>query len=251
MSQETQLRKRKWKRLFRSVAWPTIAGGGILLAGVATGQILAPLGFVGMGLLALGTAVGVYRWTLGGERLTEEARADLETETAREHVAYLKTLRGRMRRDRDPRTTKMVKKLKDVYDRLTARGIPESADSVTKRRAGMAEVHQGARGLYQSCLDMLERSLELWNGARKMATESSRAQLLKSRDEILDQVEESINHLDRTLDQIQVAKLGQDDSISADNSQLQQELEQGLEVARRVEERMRDLEHDLRMKERT
>ena len=78
----------------------------------------------------------------------------------REHAAYLRELRRRLRGDRDPRTSNMVKKLKQVYDRLWSMvpdvGADENAASL------LTAVHRQVRDLYDSCVKLLERSLQLW-----------------------------------------------------------------------------------------
>ena len=84
-----------------------------------------------------------------------------------------------------------------------------------------------------------------------MATDRAKHEMLDSRDDLLEQVETSIGHLESTLDNLQTVQIQRtDEELSDRNARLRQELDQGLEVARAVEKRMEDLERQLRDVER-
>jgi hypothetical protein len=114
------------------------------------------------------------------------------------------------------------------------------------------EVYQQAMELYQSCLTLLKRTFELWIASRSVSTDRARHQLLDARDELLGQVEQSVDHLNASLDSLQTSGIDRTrEELALHNSQLQQELEQGLEVARAVEKRMDELEREIRVSEQT
>ena len=242
----TGLFGQKVKRLLRSpsVLLPALAGG--FFSVVAWGSVASSFFWPGLGLLGLATVVGGLRWTLGRKKLDQTALDDLLRKQEREHQARLKDVRRLMRRDRDPRTSQMVKNLKSVFERLWTL-TPDPIDEWKEP----TEVYAQIAALYDTCLSMLERSFEFWHAARSVATDGAKHHLLDSRDGLLDQVETSIGHLEATLDGLHTAQIERsDDALTDRNSRLQQELEQGLEVARAVEKRMEDLEWQLRKIER-
>jgi hypothetical protein len=206
---------------------------------------VAAAALVGAGCLAASGAAAWFRWRWRQAALTELAVTDIRLRAHRNHLVYLKQLRRRMRRDRDPRSSRIVRGLLRIYERLRT----SESDSERDATRTLREIHDQARALYQSCLRLVERTLELWEGARRMATDVSRQQLLNSRGEMLDQVEASIGHLQRSLDELQGTALRRQEDLTSDHARLRQELDQGLEVARRVEERMGELERELRIAE--
>ena len=107
----------------------------------------------------------------------------------------------------------------------------------------LPEVKEKTGQLYRSCLASLERSLVLRDAALEMMTESARRNLFKSREALIGEVGTTIRHLAATLDFLQTAKLEKDDDLH--RARMWEELDFGLEVARRVEDRMNDLEQSL------
>jgi hypothetical protein len=81
--------------------------------------------------------------------------------------------------------------------------------------------------------------------SRDVATESARRKLGQSREQLITEVQESVGHLELTLDHMQTAQLKDETGLRADALRLRTELDEGLEVARQVEIRMQDLEFDL------
>jgi methyl-accepting chemotaxis protein len=74
-----------------------------------------------------------------------------------------------------------------------------------------------------------------------MATAEARETVLRSRGELLEEVTRSVEQLGASIDQIQVSALAQG-AGSSDLAKIRSELDVGLEVARRVQERMEDLD---------
>jgi hypothetical protein len=111
------------------------------------------------------------------------------------------------------------------------------------------ELADKAEELYTSCVTTLERSFELYQAAQGMATSEARDELLRSRDALVGEVVQSVDHLGGTVDYLQSAGLagGADET---NLGRIRDELETGLEVARRVSERVSRLEQDLAERER-
>ena len=237
-----------WKRRFRrlltapTVLFPAVIGGGLSL--LAWGS-LGTIGVMGLGFLGLAGLVAATKLTIGKDKLTEQAWQDELKRQERVYRDELKSLRKVLRRDRDRHTSGMAKKLRDAFQRMWSLTPDPGEDGSIGQQFVLVDQ------LYRSCFGLLRRSVELWKAAQTVRTDEARDRLMASRDSVIGQVENSIRHLDATLDHLQTASLGNDESeMTARNQELQDELEKGLEVARAVEQRMEDLEHQLRRIER-
>ena len=224
------------------VLLPSLIGAGALLLSAGKGQLRV----VGLAALAFAAFNATRRWFASGDELTERAWRGLQRKASQEHAKYLRQLRRELRGDRDPRTSIMLKKLQRVHDRLLM------ADRWQRDGASemFGEIRVQANALYQVCLRLLERSLEIWKVSRDMATESARRQLRDSREQLVTEVQHSIDNLEQTLDHMQTSQLKQGSQVQADATRLREELDEGLTVARQVEQRMRQLEVDLESRQR-
>ncbi len=170
--------------------------------------------------------------------MTEIAYRDLQKRTREVRMREIRELRRSLRSDRDPRTSNMLKRLQRIYDRL-----------LESERAGIdpvyKEVSVQANRLHQSCMELLRMSLRLWKASREVTTESVRKQLETSRESSINEVQEGIINLERSLDHLQTSELrgGASDEVNA--ARLRKELDEGLNVARRVENRIRSLDSEL------
>ena len=158
-----QIRRAKLVRLlvWPGVLVPAVLGAASLTLGVLTRGFSGPLVWAGLAAIGIGAAGAAYRWFAAADTLDQQAVVAIGRRAAKEHLDYLKQLRRRLRRDRDPRTGKGLKRLHGTYERL---GRFE-----TRVRPGgsrlLIDVALQAKQLYQSCLDLLERSLVLWNAS--------------------------------------------------------------------------------------
>jgi hypothetical protein len=236
------LHGRAFKRVLRSplVSIPGVVGAGLFLLAVIGGAPVGTLGLVGLAGMGAAAVVAAFRWWTARDKYLEKARHDLLRDQQRTEMARLNHLRRQVRADADVRTNRAIGKLRDLYRRLVqvrAEGRPSDAPTV-------AELQQSAERLYRSCLAALERSLAQWDAAQQMTTEESRGQMLASREALLAELDESIGHLGRTLDHLQAMPL-KHDPRGEDLARVREELDMGLAVARRVEQRMDELDRDL------
>ena len=222
----------------------------MLLGGMVFGLNLHQIELFGLGTLfsgaawsclALGSFAAVRAW-LSGDRLTERAFLDIQKKARTQHTERLRSLRRSLRLDRDRRTSNMLRQLQKIYDRLLA---TERWTSQQSAEPIYEEVRVQANNLYASCLNLLERSLQIWKVSREVTTESARVELNQSRESIISEVEQGISNLEQTLDHMQTTQLKGGSQLKEDSIRLRRELDEGLEVARRVEQRMKELEKDI------
>ncbi len=238
-----RFRKRFLTRLVASpwVGVPAGLGLASLGLGIVLGHPLGFFGFMGVVGILLGVGMGATRWVLGYDQIARQAFEEVLSETERSHYAFLDGLEKRLHGDGDPRTIASVRDLRKIYRRLERAGMVGEGGSGEL----LPEIRDHSVELYESCVESLERTLAFWNAAQEMATREAREKLLRSREELLAEIRQSIHHLGATLDHLQTAAL-QSERPGQELSEMRRELEMGLEVARRVSSRMDQLERGVR-----
>lgn len=209
--------------------------------GAAVGLLAdPPAAWLGWAAVGLGVATLAWKLTVGSWPLTRKAESELRNQANREHRAYLRQLQQKLRTDRDPQTGEMLRKLRDLYGRLDdITGDPQL------QQPWQTEVVEQIHSLYQSSLKALERSFELWHRGQDMATDETRQQLLDWRSDVLGEVGRSIEQLAKTADQVQASAVKRE-LPEDDLARMRQELQQGLTVARNVEQQIEKLENELK-----
>jgi hypothetical protein len=238
----SRLRK---KVLLDLVSWPWALFPGVggltlmLLAGAAN-QAAPYVAFAGLASLLAGIGSLATRWIYRAEDVTKKAFEELQAEALKKEERDLDALDRRLRQeDDDPRTERHLAQLRRLYT-----GFRNDSTWATRMKQGAAvEIAQKVESLFRGCVHSLERSLELWQTAHKMATKDARAKVLEVREHLLEEIEQSIQQLARTIDEVQALAVKAKEQ--QDLAQIRQELNESLAVARRVEERMQALEAEL------
>lgn len=238
--------------LLKLTTSPTVLGPAVLGASAAAIGLAAAspvLAFVGAAGVLFGGGVLASRWAFGFDRLVaKEAEALNRREEAAQRRA-LRSLELRLRGDGDRRTEDWLRRMTAMRDRFD--DDREAAQAEGPRAAArLAELAPRVDELFDHCIASLERSLRLNETARRMNTREMRLRTLEARESVLDEVERSVDHLALVLDR--VAELGvmheADAQIEQRMAAVRTELDESLNVARRVEERMgairRGLESD-------
>lgn len=239
----SRLRSRMLYRLFAAprVSLPLWLGAGFLLIATLSGNPTGYLGFLGVASLVFAFGTAATRWVLHRDRLAAETYEQLKTEAERNHYLYLHHLWRRLRMDRDPRTRQYLTQMRRLYQRMERAGV--LGKRVDTRL--LPEIREKTEQLYRSCLAALERTHDYWQATRDMATDEGRREAVAGRETLLAEVNRSIERLNATLDHLQAAALRRDDQTQQLTS-IREELDEGLAVAKRVEERMEELDRSLR-----
>lgn len=238
-----RLRRRKLRRLLKSprVRLPLWLGMAALFVAALSNAPTGALGIVGIVAIVFALFNAVTRWFLHGNELAEQAQADLRAEAARNHQLYLHDLWRRLRLDQDPRTKQYLLAMRRLYQRMERTGVSGSRlDSSL-----LPEIREKTEQLYRSALVALEHTLDYWIAAHEMVTAEGRREAISTRETLLAEVGRSIDHLNTTLDHLQAAALRHEDQAQR-LADVRQELDMGLEVAKRVESRMDEFDRSLR-----
>jgi hypothetical protein len=224
------------------VAVPAVAGAGATALAALLGVLGHPSGmlsFVGLSGLLFGAGMAATRLLLDTESLVAsvyEGSMKDESESG-EHETYLRQLAQRLRADGDERTRECLEQLRRLHRRMSKSGLVDGEGSSPM----LPEIRRKVEQLHWSCLRSLEKSLDFWQAAMEMATPSARQEMLGRREQLLEEVEGSIRHLAATVDHLRAKQLSRDDR-GGELVEVRKELEMGLEVARRVERRIDELE---------
>jgi hypothetical protein len=235
------LTKRILLNLFRSplVSVPIALGAATWAAGLAMGEPVGFLSFLGFLGVSMGIGTGLTKLVLFTKGMTRCTFQNVWDDQDHTQDSYLDQLDERLAADNDPRTNEYIAELRRQRDRLVnSELINNHAHSKI-----LPEIKSNAEKLFHSCLNSLERSLVFWDAANQMATREARQELLDSREQLLDEIRNSVCLLGMSLDCLHTSALRRDDTT--DLAQIRQELEMGLEVAQRVEQRMMQIENGL------
>jgi hypothetical protein len=223
-----------------AVLIPGLLGLGLLCAALLTGQATGVLGFAGVCGVLTGIGALATRWITKFDRITREAIEDLQRQASREEERMLDALDRKLQEDEDPRTEESLRELREIY----ASFKQDSGWSRDMRSKTAMEIASKVETLFQGCLESLRGSLELWEAASKMRTRESRKAILERREALVGEIRESIRQLAKTVDGVRALSLHSGET--QDLARVRRELDESLEVARRVEERMRSFDSDLR-----
>lgn len=208
-----------------------IAGGlTALMASWATGGN-ATLTFAGIAGALGGVGILTSRIILGLDKLTEKAYDYFVERQRTDRESSLERLDSLLVQDRDSRTQNCLRELRHLYSRLN--------DKVDSGRITPAayDVIEGVDKMFSVCVKQLEHSLELWETAKTMRG-PARDSILTQRDALVREVCESVVHLGKTVDQFHLVTTKKN---SEDLARLRLELDESLDIARRVEERKAEL----------
>jgi len=210
-----------------STLLPLVGGLSLLVGGWAL-EAGAAVGFLGVVGVLAGLGMAATRLIFGLEDITNRAYEYLHDEEWKKQEKVLDKLDHRLLRDRDPRTQTALRQVRHLYTTLV--------DDVKtgKITRNTHEVLQKVEGLFRACVAQLERSYKLWSTARKISGEA-RQRILQQREHVVQEVVGSVEHLDRTIEQLRglTAKTDQQDL-----GRLRSELDEAIEVARRTEQRL-------------
>ena len=189
--------------------------------------------FAGLSSLLIAGGAAATRWIFGGPRIVEKAMAAEAARQRARREAELDALDAKLAADGDGRTESALRRLRALHERLWT-DDPDGRPPT--------EILRKAEELFRFSVQSLERTLAFQSAAGALATRDAKLAVAQRRDGLVREVGEGVDQLARTLDQIQLLKLeeGGGRTLAA----LRADLDAGLAVARRVDERLRGMEAD-------
>lgn len=191
---------------------------------------------LGLGMVGILGGLGIFatRLILGLEDITNKAYEYLHADKLKKQEEALDELQDKLRKDRDPRTQKSLRELRELYSTFVE---DVNAGKITRAAHEVLEI---VEELFCASVDQLKRSYELWQSARKK-DEPSKEKTLQRREEVVREVVDTIQHLARTIGQFRALSTKRD---RKNLSRLREELDEAIQVARKTEKRMASWEQE-------
>jgi len=214
-----------------SVVLPLVAGASAWLISWAVGGV-ATLNVAGLALVMGGLGWLATRAIFFTDHIAAKILRDEASKIIRAEEDKLDQLQFRLRSDRDFRTK----------DYLTLLRTCRTEFEEFVKRPGIAiqsqEIVKQVRLLFWSATEQLEQSLKLHALAERLSG-SEKKKILEQREHTLGEIEVSIEHMQSVVKHYQEIMNKEQQS---DLGILRDELDASLRVAKRTEERMRELE---------
>lgn len=185
--------------------------------------------------LTVGTIGQIF--FLSGAKIARQVKEDIKKESDDLREQNLDDLYLRLTKDNDPRTERALKDLREI-----ARAIKESTNEDSRLDIQtIVELRFKVEELFNKCVIRLEKSLKLLNSSQEISNQQVKQRLLKLREDIIGEVKISINYLGDILARVQILNckqgLGKENLLA-----IMKDLEQGIAIAEKVDERMKKLE---------
>ncbi|HZO53208.1 MAG TPA: hypothetical protein VFB63_10845 [Bryobacteraceae bacterium] len=137
--------------------------------------------------------------------------------------------------DKDPRPETALRDLRALVRAFDS--FAEKTDSL--HAPAVIEVRSRVREIFESSVRSLEQTLQLGNTAKILHLPEARKPLLEQREKIIAEIQAGIKQLGNTLAALQ--HLGSAAQSTRELARLRDELDQSLQIASRVEERLNSL----------
>lgn len=212
--------------------YPFLIGATIFLGGVATGFPFAVFG--GVVAILAGAGIFVQRLLIGSTKHAEAAWEEIQKEIEEARERLLDDLAEKLLTDDDARTEHLLGDLRLLQKTFHGGKLTNSLNTVSSY-----DITSGVDELFRACITLLEKSFSLWETAHRITTKIAREAMLQEREEVLGKVRISIEDLGALISAVNALEMGHGETSQLER--IRKELVTNLEVARRVDERMRNL----------
>lgn len=197
------------------------AGGNNYLTGAAMAGILGGVGWM------------FTRMLFKVEDITEKAMAAEAKKNRKSRDQELDELASKLRTDRDHRTQDYLTLLRSLQE--------EFAEAAQKPGAHFRSVKMSDQinEVLKAAAEQLEQSYKLWDLSQNLVGDA-RDKVLDSREQVLAEIQATVDHLTSAAKQIKQV-IETDNKV--DLATMREELETTMRIAKRTEERMKELEN--------
>ncbi len=214
-----------------SVVIPVVAGAFAGLASFLIGGsvLLTSAAVIGIG----GGLIWMIAQTARNiEGLTAEALVEQQRDMREAENRELDKLARKLRTDRDYRTKEALNLLRSLRDDFEKRAAKSESKLLSARFT------DSIGQIFQSAVHQLSQTYHLFERAESLVG-ADRTKIMAEREAIVVKVQETTNRLQSVIRQFEGLR---PDSEEVKLNELQQQLDANLEIARRTEEQMRELE---------
>ncbi|MBU1170660.1 MAG: hypothetical protein KKD44_13950 [Proteobacteria bacterium] len=210
------------------VLWTfSIGSGALIFAGIA-----GILGGLGMFLTRL---------ALGDKDAAEHVLEAIQKTALKHREKTLDALDKRLCLDDDPRPEQCLRDLRGLA-RVFEQGRSWTG---SLKASSTVDILSGVDRLFRECVLLLEKTIELQTAAEKVSDDAMRKPLIKHREKIISDIDQSIRHLGKILSGIKTLDGSKENARNTDLARIREELDQSLNVALKVHERMGSLDQEI------
>ncbi len=237
---EKRLRRKMYLKLLSSpmTLVPMMAGVSAIAGSWAMDANLGVGLFVGLAALMIAGGAFMTRLIVAGESTAKKAIEELRHERLAEQEKELDELIARLKEDGDKRTEAALGDLRAIAEAFEKEDL--WSDGLNSKSA--FDIMDGVGRLFDRCVTSLEKTLHLWQLAGKMQTKAARRPILEQREEIIGEVARSIAQLGKIL--VDVQKFEGTTESAAGLGRLRDELDQSLNFAKQVDEKVKMLDRE-------
>lgn len=236
MASKTELRNKVLIQLAASpyTLFPFAGGVTALLANWTFNWNSGICIFASIAGLLVSCGIFTTRLLLGAKSATKKAWEELQKEAQKERDKRLDDLEARLCEDNDPRDENYLMELRELVSQFHDSKWADSLNASLR-----FEITGKVDEIFQNCIAALERSLDLLQEAegKDPRTRICR-EVRKQREDIIKSVQKSTEKISGILTEITALNLR--DNNTSELNRLTQELDQSLEVAKKVDQRMRE-----------
>jgi len=229
----SDLRSRVWRRLFGSKQFiipAAVAVGTGCIAVISGGVWIA----VATAFALIATGSVVLKLAAGAEQLEKVALNDQINDRRSQEDQRLNDLQKRLRSDRDFRT-------KDCFQ-LASQARTDFYSLIQKAQGNFAFLQFGQQfdQLFWVTIEQLEHSLQLYERADRLV-DARRKEILAEREHVVEDLIGAADRLRQVVDRIRSTAMH---DREAELNSLSKELDDSLEIAKRVDQRLTELESE-------
>lgn len=228
-----ELRRRVLRKIFLapSVVLPVVAGLSAWLVSWA-GDGLTSMNMAGLIGVLGGIGWAITRAIYGTEKFTQQAYHEMSSEAVQNEKRQLDQLDQLLCEDDDPRDQQLLRMLRSQRDQF--REIASQPSLATRSSEVLARVEQ----LFRASVKNLAECYQLWLQSQKLGRVEQKT-LQVEREKLLQEIRLTVEQVQTSLSEYRNLSKR---AVGTDLSQLRGELETSIEIAKRTEERLRELD---------
>jgi hypothetical protein len=211
---------------------PFILGATLFMVFIAIGRKMG-ITLFGAVTCFLGSLAGFFTQLLmGGDKIREKAIEEINKEEQKKRDDALNSLDKQLCSDGDPRTEGYLRDLRAICLEFIKKRDTFNSANVSI----LVDVVSGIDQLFRECVHSLQQTLEILRLAKQVGTEKTRKTLLAQRENIINDVGKTIDHLAKILQDFQTIEEGE--HVNGRLAQIRKDLDDSIEIAKAVDQRL-------------
>ncbi len=237
-----EFNQRFWLKILSSptVLAPFVIGCSSFMANWALDLRSGAAVFAGIGALLVSAGIFATKLLTSGGEIGQEVAQEISADIKESQTAALDKLEKDLESDGDKRTETALRDLRKLTEAFASSALwPEEVNSSSR-----AEIMNNVSRLFDSCVNLLGKTLELWKVAAQISVKAAREPILERREKMLKDVNSGLRKLGDVLaglHEISASENGGDEEVK----RISRELEDSLTVARAAEKRMAVIEKEI------